>query len=403
MEENIKRLSQGEEDEILKKIQKGRISLLLKYPFFGILSLKFVVVQDYSCKTMATDGVHLFYNPYFVKSLNNYQELNFIIIHEIMHCALRHLWRRQNRAPKKFNKACDYAIHCILAKEHSDVISMPKSALYDPSYDGLVAEEIYERLPDDDYDEFDDHSFWDKVGKTDKNENGNGSAAGSSNLEREWEASVINAAKTVENSAKGVGSIPGFFKRYIDEITNPVKDWRILLREFIEPEIDDYTFVKPDYRIDYDEFGCFLPSFNEETDKLQKIIFWIDTSGSISDKELAKIYSEVAGAIEQFDIFNGYLGFFDHRAYKPTAFNDINSLQEIKPVGGGGTDFNVPFMYIKEHEELSDIKCVIMLTDGYCSFPTEETIGGLPTIWLITTPDIQSPHGQSIYLPLTEN
>ena len=28
--------------------------------------------------------------------------------------------------------------------------------------------------------------------------------------------------------------------------------------EFIEPEPNDYTFIKPDYRFDYDTFGCFL-------------------------------------------------------------------------------------------------------------------------------------------------
>lgn len=396
-------LSESEENNVLKKVQKARIELLLQYSFFGILSLKLILKKDYSIPTAGTDGRYLYYNPVFVNTLKK-TELNFIIVHEIMHCALRHIWRQGNRNHNKFNAACDYAIHNILIEEHNNVISMPSSALYNEEYKGLTAEEIYDILSDDyEYQGFDDHSVWNR--QPDKNEetNSENTNGSSISLEKEWESNVINAAKTIENSSKDAGSIPGYFKRYIDKLTNPIKDWRVLLREFIEPETNDYTFTQPDYRIDFDTFGCFMPSFNETTEKLNQIVFWIDTSGSICDDELNKIYSEVAGAVEQFDKFNGYLGFFDHIAYEPKEFNDIISLKEIKPVGGGGTNFDAPFNFMKENKDFENVKCTIILTDGYCNFPSEETIGDMPTIWLITTKDIVSPYGQSIYLPLSDN
>ena len=393
----IIKLDKNEEKEIEKKILKSKIKILINYPFFGILSVRLKVVQDYEVKTMGVDGVNLYYCPTWIKELSQ-NELNWVIIHEIMHCALRHIWRCNNRVKKVWNQACDYAIHSIMMQdtEHKNIISMPQNknkGLYNPRYDNMSAEEIYDELinnQDDNEETLDNHSIWGKT--NDENTN---------DIENQWQMAVINAANTVSND-KNHGNMPGYFKRYIDKLTNPTKDWRILLREFIEPEPNDYTFIKPDYRFDYDEFGCFLPSFNDEQEKVNKILFWIDTSGSINNDELNKIYSEVAGAVEQFDFFEGYLGFFDSKAYEPKLFNDFNSLNDIKPVGGGGTNFHVPFEFANNNEEFNDVKCNIILTDGYCDFPSED-ITDTKTIWLITTKDIQAPWGHSIYLSLNEN
>jgi predicted metal-dependent peptidase len=220
-------------------------------------------------------------------------------------------------------------------------------------------------------------------------------------MAKDWETAVINAAKQAQNSSKNAGKIPAYFQRMIDELVNPLKDWRILLREFIEPEPTDYTFIRPDTRIDYDTFGCFLPSFNEEEEKVEDIYFWIDTSGSVSNEDLQYIYSEVAGAINQFDKFTGYLGFFDYVAYEPKHFEDFNSLKEIIPQGGGGTNFHAPFNWLNDNN--INPKCVIMLTDGYCDFPETDIID-CPVIWLITTKGVEAPEPwRTIYLPLEEH
>jgi predicted metal-dependent peptidase len=398
-------LTKEEEARALKDMQKARIDLLTQYSFFGILALKLILKRDYSIQTMATDGTYLMYNPNFVLELEEekFKQITFAVVHEIMHCALGHMWRRDGRMMKKWNYACDYAIHSILKYENNLAIEMPNWVLYDKKFDNKSAEEIYTLLPDDVGNDgsgmgtLDDHSVWESSESQNSASNGE--------LENDWESSVINAARQVmQMGEKAKGNIPGAMKRYIDELVNPVKDWRILLREFIEPEPDDYTFTKPDYRIDYDEFGCFLPSFDEEIEKLDKIMFWIDTSGSVSTDELTKIYSEVAGAVQQFDVFNGFLGFFDSEAYEPKPFTDITSLKEITPQGGGGTDFEAPFNYVKDNEKFAgNVKCQIILTDGYCSFPDEKIAGGVPVLWLITTKDMveKVPFGKAIYLPLT--
>lgn len=384
------------------RLTKARINLLIHYPFFGILSLKLQIKEDVSCPTAGTDGNYLYYNTDFINGLND-RQIAFVIIHETMHCALRHIWRLGNKQKTLWNMACDYAIHSIL-KSQSNYIEMLKDILYDSRFNDMSAEQIYEILLNEAASNngnngdgngnngtkvIDDHSKWGQHNNT-KNES-------NFNNEQDWEAAIVNAAKQVANTDKA-GSIPGYFKRLIKEITEPTKDWRIVLREFIEPEPNDYTFIIPDYRLDYDVFGCFLPSFNEEMQKVNDIYFWVDTSGSISDYDLDKIYSEVAGAVQQFDKFTGYLGFFDSVAYEPKCFNDINELKQIKPEGGGGTSFHAPFEYMEKHD--ISPKAVIMLTDGYCTFPNEG-ISNCPVIWLITTRGIEAPWGKNIFLDIS--
>lgn len=398
------------------KITKARINMLLNYAFFGILSLRLQLVEDSSVPTAGTDGKKLYYNPKFIDDMSD-NDIIFIILHEVMHCALRHIWRQGTRDKHIFNMACDYAIHSIIDSDSGNNMTIPKFCLFDKKFNGMSAEQIYDIIVDNPKHQqmaqqmkdmengngngksghsnsplMDDHSKWGKAANGEEE-----SQAQKSAQQQDWEAAVINAAKQVANDGKQAGSVPGYFKRLIKDITEPTKDWRILLREFIEPEPNDYTFTLPDYRLDYDTFGCFLPSFNDEDETVSDIYFWVDTSGSISDFELNKIYSEVAGAVNQFDTFKGYLGFFDSVAYEPKEFNDINSLKEIKPEGGGGTNFHAPFKYIEKNNLKP--KAIIMLTDGYCDFP-DETITDVPVIWLITTKEIEAPWGKNIYLDL---
>lgn len=413
------------------RIIKTRITLLRFYPFFGILSLRLQVKEDKSISTAATNGNCFYYNPEFLDKLDD-KELAFIIVHETMHCALKHIWRKENKQMTVWNMACDYAIHSILKQDYNNNIKMLDNCLYDPKYDNMSAEEIYDALVKEieeavkngtaQYSDDGSGIPLDELGIDALNKNGqqnnkqqnNGKSNPLNNAdklvddhskwgeksedesqtanEQDWEAAVVSAAKQVQNTS--YGNVPAYFKRYINEITNPQKDWRVILREFIEPEPDDYTFVIPDYRLDYDTFGCFLPSFNEESQTVNGIYFWIDTSGSVGDKELQDVYSEVAGAINQFDKFTGYLGFFDSKAYEPKEFTDIATLKDIIPQGGGGTSFHAPFDYLNKNNIKP--KMVVVLTDGYCDYPNEDIIN-CPVVWLMTSNE-QAPWGKTIKL-----
>jgi predicted metal-dependent peptidase len=386
-------MSKQQEQEIENDLIRSRIQTLMDFPFFGILAVKLDLVIDYSIPTASTNGSKFFYNPYYIKSLSEYEK-NWVIVHEVMHCALKHLWRRGNREPKRWNYACDYAIHDIMMqfKETADYdvknnIEMPNGVLYDPNFRDKGAEEIYELLPEnfanspsfgrgssgegnDSQTPLDDHSHWEDG---DAQRNAEAQA-------QDWENQMISAAKAAES--KSQGNVPGFLKRLLNKLTKPQKDWRTLLAEFIEPEMDDWGWTPPSNR--YPEIECFMPEYSEVSENVKHILFWIDTSGSIGDKEIAVFYSEIKGAIEQFKSLTGMIGFFDHIAYEPKDFNDVQSAVAIRPVGGGGTCFHAPFEYIKEKMKDKEIAGIVMLTDGYASFPDEKIAEGIPVLWVIT-------------------
>jgi predicted metal-dependent peptidase len=90
---------------------------------------------------MATDGRRIVYNPAFVESLAP-KELEAVLAHEVMHCALGHHCRRGERDPRLWNEAADFAINPLLM---ANGFTLPEDALLDPAFDNLSAEEIYAR------------------------------------------------------------------------------------------------------------------------------------------------------------------------------------------------------------------------------------------------------------------
>src|SRR5580700_2960704 len=121
------------------RIQKARTALLLDHPFFGSLLFRLGGRASNSIRTMATDGVSLFYNPAFVETLNA-AELAGVLAHEVMHPALQHHTRSGDRDRKRWNMACDYAINPLLLDAG---LTLPKDVLIDHRFRGMSAERIY--------------------------------------------------------------------------------------------------------------------------------------------------------------------------------------------------------------------------------------------------------------------
>ena len=177
----------------------------------------------------------------------------------------------------------------------------------------------------------------------------------------------------------------------LGELEKPQTDWRTVLNEFVQEEVVDYSFSPPDRRFEGD---FFLPDFNEKDEGVEDVLFMIDTSGSMSDKMITAAYSEIKGAIDQFDgKLKGWLGFFDAAVVEAKPFENEGEFSIIRPVGGGGTSFDVIFDYVgKEMEKLP--ASIIILTDGYAPFPPEEKAMGIPVLWLINNEEIVPPWGK---------
>src|ERR1700689_1446416 len=124
------------------RIQKARNSLILDHPFFGSLLFRLKGRESRSIKTMATDGISLFYNPDFVDTLNA-ATLCGVLAHEVLHPGLQHHVRRSGRDPKRWTEACDYAINPILLDAG---LHLPEGVLVDDRFREMSAEQIYIQL-----------------------------------------------------------------------------------------------------------------------------------------------------------------------------------------------------------------------------------------------------------------
>ena len=125
------------------------------------------------------------------------------------------------------------------------------------------------------------------------------------------------------------------------------------------------------------------------------ILFMADTSASVSRDDLSKVYAEICGAIEQFGgKLRGKIGFFDRVVTKAVPFEDIEDVKGIIPYGGGGTDFDIIFEYVREQERECLPAMIVIFTDGYARFPEKEAAMNIPVLWLISNEDVNPPWGR---------
>lgn len=418
-------LNEPQAREFMRRLLFSRMRLLNHHPFFGLLLMHMKYGIDEDAPTAYTDGERIVFGPEFLESLSD-SELDFIMMHEIMHVVLQHCMRGKDfDQQERFNIACDIVVNSnILLENNMDVSSISireagvSMHLAPDGSEGSehTAEKVYEMLPDmpekgqsmplsgnlggrgggtqkgqgaeqqcatsNSSKTVDDHSHW-------------GDLEGDDTLRDAWVQRANNAAKAIEirEQTIGRGLLPMLAKRLLHDLRAPQTDWRQILQEFAQQEICDYSFSPPDRRMDESPF--FLPDFNELQDMAQKILFMIDTSASMSDEMITVAFSEVKGAVDQFNgALEGWLGFFDAAIVEPIEFNDVDELLRIKPMGGGGTDFEIIFEYIAQHMETEPPACIIILTDGYAPFPQEHLANGIPVLWLLNNDEIEPPWGK---------
>jgi len=422
------------EDKIRNYIQRlllSRMRLLCNHGFYGLLLMHMVYSVDESLETAATDGVRIVFGPAFLDELTD-GELDFVMMHEILHVVLQHCLREGERDHETFNIACDIVVNSnillennmnassITLKKYGEAMHLAPDGKEGHEY---TAEQVYQMLSKRGRKKWvsdgGGESGGNGGGEDGEGESGNGNTKQKSqqtaqkpkghwddhsrwglqeeeaSLRDVWVKRFSDAAEaiSVRDPSETRGLLPKFAKRMLEELRRPQTDWRTLLNDFIQEEVTDYSFSPPDRRFDDSPF--FLPDFNEKEDMVEDILFMIDTSGSMSDRMITDAYSEVQGAIEQFNgRLKGWLGFFDAEIIEPIAFYDIEEFKVIRPAGGGGTDFQIIFEYVYKHMQEKLPVSIIILTDGYAPFPEEALVRGIPVLWLLNNEKVVPPWGK---------
>lgn len=405
--------------------------LLCNHGFYGLLLMHMRYAVDESVETACTDGVRIIFGTEFLEELSD-GELDFVMMHEIMHVVLQHCMRGGRLDGEAFNIACDIVVNSnILLENNMDRSSITLKKYGEAMHlapDGkegyeYTAEQVYAMLPQSQKQKSNGGSEGIGDGGDEKEKGkGTGSARGRAKKQQasadapesgvwddhtkwgeyEEDDSICDVwVKRLEDAAEAIsirdpsntrGLLPRFARRLLEELKRPQTDWRTVLNDFIQEEVVDYSFSPPDRRFDDSPF--FLPDFNGKEDMVEDILFMIDTSGSMSDKMITAAYSEVKGAIDQFDgKLKGWLGFFDAAIIEPVPFSNEEEFRVIRPAGGGGTDFGIIFEYVAQHMEKPPASIIIM-TDGYAPYPREHRAGGIPVLWLLNNTEVTPPWGK---------
>lgn len=341
------------------KLISSRLALLIKEPFFGNIStrMKYIDASDW-CPTAATDGINFYYNEEFFNKLE-VPEVEFIICHEILHCIFDHIGRFKNtgKIHKIVNVAQDYAVNQILVDE--GIGKIPNNAYQNNIFKGMFWEEIYDIILNKcefiDVGELIDVHL-DDSGSGDKSKEGINIST--DQLEKNQKEMIKNMIESYQASSK----IPQIVQKIINNYLFPKMNWKQILQNNVQALIkNDYSFNKINRKSMCS--GIILPGLTN--DESIDICVAIDSSGSITNEQASQFLSEIKSITEQYSEFIIHVWSFDTDVHNHTIItpNDIDLLDSYQVMGGGGTEFECNFEYLKNHSIVP--KLLIVFTDGY--------------------------------------
>lgn len=352
-----------------QRIERAHVALM-RDKRFCLFSGLFMVGKnsvDDATSTAKTDGVNVIYGRGFVESLND-KQLAFLILHETMHKAYRHLtvWETlYKKNPMLANAACDYVIN-LQIKDYDPsgtMVEMPTDkdgnviGLIDEKYRGMDAAQVFKSLEEDPPPEM--------------GQGGDGAGLD----EHDWEGAQEMSAEQAEEIAKEIDQalrqgallaekMNGDVHQDIKDLLTPKINWREALREFVKTVAkghDDTTWKRYNKRLVGSD--VYLPTVIST--KVGRLVIGQDTSGSVCGPVLTEFMSEVKSIAEEVSPEAVEMLYWDsavaaHETYEDGAVENL--IATTKPQGGGGTDPGVVPVYLKEKN--IEPECVIMLTDG---------------------------------------
>jgi predicted metal-dependent peptidase len=374
-----------QKDKVERKLKKVKIDLMRNPKFAlwsGIMMVGKTEISD-DIPTACTNGRDEMYGREFIKGLTD-KELAFVILHENMHKALRHLtiWRKLWDADKRLaNMACDYVINLMIVdsdptEQWAAFPRDPKGeriGCFDVRFRGMNAKQVFDILKQEQQENGGKGGEGEGEGGEGEGEGGEGfddhdwdGAKGLSpeekkELEREIDQ-AIRQGMMAEKKAIGKGA--GNMSRELGDLLEPQIDWREVLREFVK-SICNARDTSSWRRVNRRFLGSdtYMPTMIGE--RVGSLAIGVDTSGSISGKEINRFLSEVKSIAEDVRPEKIDLIYWDAHvaAHETYDENDMaNIVSSTKPKGGGGTDPRAMMHYLKTNK--IEPECIIMLTDG---------------------------------------
>jgi predicted metal-dependent peptidase len=444
-------------NEIRDLVEQDRFELMMRCPFYGriICSVDLVVICDSQVPLACTDYRRIFISGDAYTALPEKKRLA-VIAHEVLHIALRHAFRIGERDKNRFEKAADIEVTCILTENFPDPYrikckeewrvltaeqiyeilpkreekTQAKSLHCSPNNTSDDMQYGDDLSPDNKEDKQESKSTKSKSPKKktekqspDANANdgdgsdsggggsGNGDDAsgdgggfgdskqeGFSNFRPQFDPETeITCIALSKNTLKDVqehfiGTAPAHLGFLLNKLDEPHVVWQVLLRQFIRLcRGGSYSWMRPNRR--FISRGLYLPG--RQNKKFSGIVA-LDTSASTMEF-LPEFVAELTGLLKAFGKYDLTIIECDaeiQQVWTVSSNEPVSDLKEHTFMGGGGTNFNPVFEYIRDHHLSPNI--LIFFTDGYAVCP--EAKPPYPVLWMLTRDGVAPvPWGQVIY------
>ena len=372
--------------------------------------------------TAATNGRDELYNPDFLfETISNGDKgVGFIIVHENMHKAARHMIVYQalhRKNARLTNMACDYWINDRIMKADPDkrIVEMPTDSegkyigLYDKKYEGWTVKRIFYDLLKEEEEQGGDDDSDGPQGEEQGQGSGQGQGDGGFD-DHDWEGAqdmpkeeqdkltndVKEAIRQGQHAARKAGTGGLQDALGLGELVRPKVDWRVQLREFLNATCrkkERSTWRRPNRWFLHQDI--IMPTLEGESIKV--MVQARDASGSMwCEDRLGTVTGEMVSIAKMLDVDEIHVIDWDGKAvyrgcYNSDQIKDAPPIKEV--VGGGGTNPVCVSDYLDKHNIKPD--CIIVLTDGevYGSWGNWKA----PVLWAIAnTRKITAPVGKTI-------
>lgn len=380
-------------DNLPDILQAARVRCGQKRPYLSSLLFRLTPVARPGLGTMAVDKYgRLYFDPDVKWTV---EQSATALYHECSHLLRDHPGRAENLGiqpenHQAWNVCADMEINDdIEAEGEADWPFPPCLPKNFQERDGDFAEEYYSRLPRTNM------PNPNSAGQ-DQSAPGAGKCGGASGTPQPWEEGAPagaggtkdatpglspaemdavrhKVAADVREHARSRGTTPGWLQEWATTILEPKVDWRKVLRSVVRHAMADiagmvdYSYNRPSRR-QSSVPQVVLPTLRQPVPNIAVVV---DTSGSMSNEDLATVLGEINGVLKQCGQKNGVEAIVCDAAVHSA--RRVFKAEQIIIEGRGGTDMRLGIEAaarrpLKPH-------AIIVLTDGETPWPDAPLAG----------------------------
>ena len=359
----------------LEILQTARNELYLNLPYLDVAlcSLDFQPGGGVTL-SLATDGETLYYDGSFLSEryLRSRTAVDRAYLHVLLHCMLRHLWKKRGRAPELWDLACDVAVESILDELDYPCLAggfVPaKQKFYGEcraEMPVLTAEGIYRHLLRLDLPEYelarlqrtflvDDHGLWDPDQQDQEQQK---------QREQKWQGVSEKTQTGLETVLAGKATGGEAVLEQIQVANRDDVDYRTFLRRFAVPRevmaVDgdafDYIFYTYGLQL-YGNMPLVEPPETKEEKRIEDFVIAVDTSMSTSGELVRQFLACTYAILRSTETFTRKVNIrilqCDDQVRSDTPIRDLEELkaymENFSLMGGSATDFRPVFEHVAE-------------------------------------------------------